>query len=179
MAGLELPVEPRKRTLFVFTCARSPQGMANVNGGRLPLMIDSSGVFCRPEGECFLAGNCPAPDPTVALNDYYPQHEEFEKIWIALATRAECFEAIRLTNLWAGHYDYNVLDQNAILGPHHEIGNFIFVNGFSGHGLQQSPAMGRGVSELLIYGEFRTLDLSQLGYERVVSGAAFPEKATT
>ncbi len=178
MAGLELPVEPRKRTLFVFTCAQSPQGKACVNGGRLPLMIDSSGVFCRPEGGCFLAGNAPDPDPAVALDDYDPQHDEFEKIWVALAERAECFETIRLVNFWAGHYDYNVLDQNAILGTHHEVENFIFVNGFSGHGLQQAPAMGRGVSELLIYEEFRTLDLRPLSYERIVRGEIFPEKAT-
>ena len=55
--------------------------------------------------------------------------------------------------------------------------NFIYANGFSGHGLQQGPAAGRGVSELIIYGGFRSLDLSEVGYERIVEGRPFLEKA--
>ncbi|MEM9098800.1 MAG: FAD-dependent oxidoreductase, partial [Pseudomonadota bacterium] len=69
------------------------------------------------------------------------------------------------------------LDHNAVIGPHPEVGNFFFQNGFSGHGLQQSAAMGRGMSELLTYGAYRALDLSDFGYERVVAGVPFVEKA--
>ena len=177
MVDLVIPIEPRKRTLFVFDCARSPQGSATVNNGQLPLMIDSSGIFCRPEGTCFLAGTTPNPDPAVDLDDFDPRHDEFETIWMGLATRSKNFEAIKLINYWAGHYDYNTLDQNAIVGPHTEVRNFIFANGFSGHGLQQSPAIGRGIAEWIIHGEFKTLDLSLLGYERVASGSPFVEKA--
>ena len=82
-----------------------------------------------------------------------------------------------MINKWVGHYAYNTLDQNAIVGPHPTITNFVFVNGFSGHGLQQSPAMGRGVAELLIHGGYRTLDLAPLGVERVLSGEPFLESA--
>ena len=78
---------------------------------------------------------------------------------------------------WTGHYAYNTLDQNVIIGPHHEVGNFVFMNGFSGHGMQQSPAVGRGVSELITYGEFRSLDLSPFGYERVVAHEPVVETA--
>lgn len=59
MAGLTVPVEPRKRSLFVFDCATSPEGTATVNNGRLPLMIDTSGTFCRPEGSFSLPAPCP------------------------------------------------------------------------------------------------------------------------
>jgi glycine/D-amino acid oxidase-like deaminating enzyme len=69
------------------------------------------------------------------------------------------------------------MDHNAILGPHNEISNFYFVNGFSGHGLQQSPAMGRGTAEMLIYGEYRTLDLTPFGYDRIAAGKKFAETA--
>jgi glycine/D-amino acid oxidase-like deaminating enzyme len=178
MAGLDVPVEPRKRTLFVYDCATTPEGSATVNGGRLPLMIDPSGVFCRPEGRYFLSGAPPVEDPAVDWDDFEPRWEEFEDIvWPALAARSPAFEAIKLVNQWAGHYDFNRLDHNLIVGRHPEVTNFIFANGFSGHGLQQGPAAGRGVSELITYGAFRTLDLSEVGYERIVENRPFLEKA--
>ncbi len=177
MADLTIPVEPRKRSTFVFDCATSPEGTANVNQGRLPLMIDPSGSFCRPEGKFFLAGTVPSDDPAVDWDDFEPRHDEFERLWIDLAERSESFEAIKLVNFWAGHYAFNTLDHNVIAGPHNEVKNFIFVNGFSGHGLQQSPAIGRGVSEWIIYGDYRTLDLSEIGYDRVVRNEPFLEKA--
>jgi len=177
MAGLTIPVEPRKRTIFIFHCADSPQGSAAVNDGRLPLMIDPSGVFCRPEGSCYMAGCTPDPDFAVSLDDFEPRYEEFENIWMHLAHRSQNFEAIKLVNFWAGHYDYNSLDQNAIVGPHSEVRNFIFASGFSGHGLQQSPAVGRGIAEWIAFGHYATLDLSELGYDRVANGNPLLEKA--
>ncbi len=178
MAGLDIPVEPRKRTIFVFDCATTPEGTANVNGGRLPLMIDPTGVFCRPEGKFFLTGCPPVEDPTADWDDFEPRYDEFEEIiWPALAERSPAFEAIKAVNQWAGHYDFNTLDHNLVVGRHPEVTNFIFANGFSGHGLQQGPAAGRGVSELIVYGAFRTLDLSEVGYERIVENRPFLEKA--
>ncbi|MBI1218312.1 MAG: FAD-dependent oxidoreductase [Rhodobacteraceae bacterium] len=178
MAGLDVPVEPRKRTLFVFDCAQTPEGSAAVNGGRLPLMIDPTGVFCRPEGRFFLTGCAPVEDPAVDWDDFEPRHEEFEEvIWPTLAERSAAFEAIKVVNQWAGHYDFNALDHNLIVGRHPEVTNFLFANGFSGHGLQQGPAAGRAVSELITYGGFRTLDLSEVGYERIAENRPFVEKA--
>ncbi|MFT3688603.1 NAD(P)/FAD-dependent oxidoreductase [Paenirhodobacter sp.] len=178
MAGLDVPVEPRKRTLFVFDCAKTPEGTAQVNEGRLPLMIDPSGVFCRPEGRFFLTGCPPVEDPAADWDDFEPRYEEFEEIiWPALAERSPGFEAIKVVNQWAGHYDFNTLDHNLIVGPHPEVTNFVYANGYSGHGLQQGPAAGRGVSELITYGGFRTLDLSEVGYERIVENRPFLEKA--
>lgn len=178
MAGLDVPVEPRKRTLFVFDCAQTPEGSATVNQGRLPLMIDPTGVFCRPEGRFFLSGAAPVQDPAVDWDDFEPRYEEFEEIiWPALANRSARFEAIKVVNQWAGHYDFNALDHNLIVGRHPEVTNFVYANGFSGHGLQQGPAAGRAVSELITYGGFRTLDLSEVGYERIAEGRPFLEKA--
>jgi glycine/D-amino acid oxidase-like deaminating enzyme len=178
MAGLDVPVEPRKRTLFVIDCAISPERTARVNDGRLPLMIDPSGTFCRPEGRFFLAGCAPVSDPAVDWDDFEPRYHEFEEIiWPALAARSKSFEAVKVVNQWAGHYDYNTLDHNLIVGRHPEVRNFIYANGFSGHGLQQGPATGRAVSELIIYDGFRTLDLAEVGYERVIEGRPFLERA--
>lgn len=178
MAGLDVPVEPRKRTLFVFDCAKTPEGSAGVNGGRLPLMIDPSGVFCRPEGRFFLSGAAPVEDPAVDWDDFEPCWPEFEDIiWPALANRSAQFEAIKVVNQWAGHYDFNTLDHNLIVGRHPQVTNFIFANGYSGHGLQQGPAAGRGVAELIIYNGYRSLDLTEVGYERILENRPFLEKA--
>lgn len=171
MAGLDIPVEPRRRSIFVVDC-RMPLGPG------VGLTIDPTGVFFRPEGKFYLMGTSPRHDPEVDPADFAVMHDEFEtEIWPTLANRVPAFEAIKVVNSWAGHYDYCTLDHNVILGPHAEVRNFLFANGFSGHGLQQSPAMGRGLCELITYGSFRTLDLSPFGYERVVANRPFLEDA--
>ncbi len=172
MAGIDIPVEPRKRFTWIFS-AEQPLDRD------LPLTIDPSGVHFRQDGpKTYLAGGHAHPDPAVDFDDFAMDHAIWEdKIWPTIATRIPQFEAIKVVTEWAGHYDYNTMDHNAILGPHTEVENFYFVNGFSGHGLQQSPAMGRGTAEMLIYGEYRTLDLSPFGFERIAQGRSFAESA--
>jgi glycine/D-amino acid oxidase-like deaminating enzyme len=171
MVGIELPVEPRKRYTYIFS-AETPLDRD------LPLTIDPSGVHMRTDGTYYLAGCPPDIDPAVDYDDFTEDHSLWEnKVWPAIANRIPQFEAIKLVNSWVGHYAYNTLDQNAVLGPHPKVKNFIFVNGFSGHGFQQSPAMGRGISEMIVYGEFRALDLSPFSFHRIVEGKPFLEKA--
>ena len=171
MAGIELPVEPRKRYTFIFE-AEQPLDRD------LPLTIDPSGVHMRTDGAYYLAGCPPDIDPAVDYDDFEADHDIWmNKLWPIIATRIPQFEAIRVTNMWVGHYAFNTLDQNAILGRHTQVENFIFVNGFSGHGLQQSPALGRGTAELITYGEYRSLDLTPFNYERIERNEPFNEKA--
>lgn len=171
MAGVSLPVEPRKRSLFVFSC---PQDI----GQPMPLTIDLSGVHCRSEGRMYLAGAVPKDDMAVDFDNFDVAYDEFEEIiWPALAHRVPAFEAIRLERAWAGHYEYNRLDQNAVIGPHPQIENLIFANGFSGHGLQHAPAVGRGLAEWIATGRYETLDLSPLSYRRIVENRPFRERA--
>jgi glycine/D-amino acid oxidase-like deaminating enzyme len=173
MAGLDIPIERRKRDLFIFSSAKPVEG-------RMPHVIDITGSFCRPEGQLYLTGNSPREedDGEAALDDFETRHADFEeRVWPAIANRIPQFDAIKLQRFWSCHYDYNTLDYNAIVGPHSEVGNFIFVNGFSGHGLQQSPAVGRAVAELVIHGACKTLDLSQMSFERVALGQPFLEEA--
>ena len=171
MVGAEIPVEPRKRFTFIFDAAEPLDR-------RLPLTIDPSGVHMRSDGDAYMTGCAPVVDPAVAHDDFAMNHDVWEdKIWPTIATRVPTFERIKVTSRWAGHYAHNRLDQNVIVGPHDEIENFVFMNGFSGHGIQQSPAMGRGVSEWITYGEFRSLDLAPLGYSRVPANEPFVETA--
>jgi len=171
MAGLELPVEPRKRYTFIFDAAEPLDR-------DLPLTIDPSGVHVRSEGDAYMAGCKPDVDPAVAYDDFVMDRDIWEdKVWPALAHRIPAFERIKVMNQWAGHYAHNRFDQNMVIGPDNEVGNFLFACGFSGHGLQQSPAVGRGISEFVTYGEYRTLDLSQLGYDRIARNEPFVETA--
>lgn len=172
MAGIAVPIEPRKRFTYVFS-AEQPLDRD------LPLTIDPSGVHVRQDGtSLYLAGGHSDYDPAVAYDDFEMDHDLWiDHIWPVLATRIPQFEAIKIEREWAGHYAYNAFDHNAVLGPHTEIKNFIFLNGFSGHGLQQSPAMGRGTAEFITYGTYKTLDLSPFHYERIPNNTPIIEKA--
>lgn len=172
MAGIELPVEPRKRFTWIFS-AEQPLDRA------LPLTIDPSGVHVREVGGgTYQCGAHTAADPAVDFDDFDMDFSLWENhVWPVIATRIPQFEAIKVTHEWAGHYAMNTLDQNAIIGPHGQVENFVFINGFSGHGLQQSPAMGRGIAEWLTYGEYRALDLTPFSYGRIASGTPIIEKA--
>ena len=102
--------------------------------------------MCGREGSVYITGGAEAEatDGPADPGDFEPDWSLFEEaIWPVLATRIPAFEAIKATRAWAGHYDYNTLDQNGVIGPHPEVSNFLFANGFSGHGLQQAPAVGR------------------------------------
>lgn len=171
MAGIDLPVEPRKRYTFIFDAAEPLDR-------DLPLTIDPSGVHMRSDGRYYLAGCPPDDDGPVDYDDFAADHAIWEqKVWPVLAHRVPAFETIKLTNMWVGHYAYNAFDQNAIVGAHSKVANFVFANGFSGHGLQQSSAIGRGVAELIATGAYQTLDLSPFGYDRIERGEKFVEKA--
>ena len=172
MAGIDIPVEPRKRYSWIFK-AEKPLDR------QLPLTIDPSGIHVRENGGgTYQAGGHGVADPAVDFDDFSMDHDLWEeKVWPILAHRIPNFESIKLMHDWAGHYSMNTLDQNAIVGPHNEVENFIFLNGFSGHGTQQAPAMGRAVSELLTYGAYQTLDMTPFHYERLMKGNRLIEKA--
>jgi FAD-dependent oxidoreductase domain-containing protein 1 len=166
---IDLPVRARKRTVFVFTCPTPID--------RCPLVIDPSGLWFRPEGERrFIAGVSPSSEDDADELPLDVDHAAFDALlWPILASRVPAFEALRVTGAWAGYYEYNTFDQNGIVGPHPRWRNLIFANGFSGHGLQQSPGVGRGIAELVVHGAYRTLDLSPLAFDRIAEKRALIE----
>jgi len=168
LAGIALPVEPRRRSVFVFDVREPP--------GPMPLVIDPTGTWFRPEGRFHIGGTTPADgnDPPGAPLEV--QHQEWDDmVWPVLAARVPAFEAAKVVNSWAGYYEYNTFDQNGIVGRHPEVESLIFATGFSGHGIQQSPAVGRAVAELIVHGSYRTIDLSPFGYERISAGRPIRE----
>ena len=170
MAGIpDLPVRSRKRFVYRIRCQDGPSDA--------PLTIDPSGVYFRPEGPDFLCGVSPDERRDPDTYDLDMEYELFEEsVWPTLAHRVPAFEVLKLGPSWAGHYAVNTLDQNAILGPHPSLLNFLFANGFSGHGLQHAPGVGRALSELIVHGEYRTIDLERFGFQRLTTGDLIKER---
>ena len=172
LAGIDLPVGPRKRYVYVLDCPAATEALH-----KAPLTVIPGGAYFRPEGRNFLAGLSPEEHQEPDNLDWEVDHAWFEEnIWPALAERVPLFEAIKVISAWVGHYDYNALDQNAVIGPHPEVTNFLFANGFSGHGLQQGPAAGNAIAELVIDGRYKTIDLARFGFDRIRNNQPLFEK---
>ena len=166
LAGVDLPVFARRRTVYVISCrvAMSP----------FPLLIDPTGFWIRPDGTKFIAGSSPQDD--VDDQPLQPDYDAFEsRLWPALAHRIPAFEEAKLERAWAGYFEMNTFDHNAILGAHESLENFLFMNGFSGHGMQQAPIVGRAMAELLLHGRFDTVDLSELLFARITENRPLHE----
>lgn len=172
MAGLKLDIQPKRRYTFIFK-AKEPLDRD------LPLTIDPTGVHFRQFGDDYLVG-CPplGEDATVGVEDFSAEETIWEdKVHPIISNRIPQFKDVEVIDFWMGHYDFNTFDYNVVIGPHDEVSNFHFTNGSSGHGSQQGPAVGRGVAEQIIYGEFRSMDLSPFLYERFAKGERVIERA--
>ncbi|KAK7420233.1 hypothetical protein QQX98_002888 [Neonectria punicea] len=173
LAGVDLPVEGRRRYIYIFS-VDEPLSQ------NLPLTIDPTGVQMRSYGERNYLVGCPpiGPDDAVDVDDFsYLEDVWTRKMLPVLKRRVPQFSTAKVTESWMGHYEFDKFDHNAIIGPHTEVSNMMFCVGFSGHGGQQAPACGRGVAELIVCGEFRTLDLSQLSYSRILLNKPLLERA--
>ena len=168
MAGLDIPVVPRKRCVFVFD---SPEKIPDA-----PFLMDTSGIFMRPEGHLYICGTAP---PTENADDDFGlaiDHALFDDIiWPALAHRVPGFERLRLLRAWAGLYEHNAFDHSSIIGRHPDVPNMVLACGFSGHGMMHSPAAGKATSELIIYGASRSVDLAPFAFERIAANRPIEE----
>lgn len=166
LVGEAIPVEPRKRTVSVFRAARIesfPNLVDPTVGGR--------GLYVRPYGEDYIAVIAPRAERDPATFDLDPDDYLFDEVVRdALARRVRGFEDAELVRTWAGHYEMNTFDQNAIVGPHPDVAGFWFACGFSGHGVMHAPASARGIAELVTHGAYETIDLSPFSIERIRAG---------
>ena len=170
MAGIELPVRPRKRTTFFYQCATPLP--------RCPMVIDQTGLHFRPEGDGYIGGIAPPPAEDPDRTDLDVDYGQWEnRVWPLLAHRVPAFAEVKMVRAWAGLFEVNTVDFNAVLGPHVRVRNLLFANGFSGHGFQQSPAVGRAIADLIAFGAYRTLDLRRFSFDRLVEGRPLKELA--
>jgi FAD-dependent oxidoreductase domain-containing protein 1 len=168
--GFDIPVHAKKRMIFTFECREALCDF--------PLLIDPTGVYCRPEGTGYLCGSAPPADADPdADGDFEVDYQFFDDhVWPALATRVPAFEAIKRGRAWAGHYDMNGFDHNALVGAVPGTSNVWLANGFSGHGLQQSPAVGRYLADRIQGAAATAIDLADLAPQRLLENRPLVEK---
>jgi glycine/D-amino acid oxidase-like deaminating enzyme len=167
LAGMDLPVNPMRRFEHFVELARELPPM--------PLIKDPDRLVIRPEGKGYSVGLVRSDEPRGMNFEMDPEWFQ-EVVWPACARRIPAFEALKLRREWAGLYDQNELDGNMILGNWPgRLDNFFVACGFSGHGLMHSPAVGRALAELIVHGRYETIDLSRMGYQRVLDNAPYPE----
>lgn len=167
-----LPVERRKRYVYVVHCPDAPVL-------DMPMICDPSGVYVRREGlgGKYVCGKSPHPDEEPATDNLDVDHDYFyEHIWPSLAHRIPAFEKLKVTSAWAGYYDYNTFDQNAIIGYHPYLQNLVFMNGYSGHGIQQAYGSSVCLSELMVNGEAKSADIKSFSFQRLINQKPFYEK---
>jgi len=167
--GVEIPVHSRKRCVFVFE--------SRERWAHCPLVINTDGVFFRPEGGHYVVGYSPPEEEDPDCDDFEVIWSQFDDVlWPSIAHRAPALESLKLVRAWAGHYDLNLFDHNAIVGKLPGYDNAYLAAGFSGHGVQQSPAVGRGLAELIAHGRYCALDLSDFAFDRIAAGRPLMER---
>jgi sarcosine oxidase subunit beta len=168
MVGIEIPVKPLRRQVFI----TAPFHLSN---HPIPLTIDlHRGWYFRQEGDGLLLSGPLDPKPSFNLDiDYEAMVETSENA----IYRVPVLKKARLARGWAGLYEISP-DHHAILGKVPAIEGFILANGFSGHGFQHSPAVGKAIAELIVDGEATTIDISSLSIERFGKGALIMEPMT-
>ncbi len=159
---ISLPVVPRKRYVFVVHCPAGPTDKIFV--------IGPSGEYIVPDGDrCYLCGVSPCEADEPMTDNLDSDHDFFdEKVWPLVSKTVPALEALKVKASWAGYYDYNTLDQNLVFGFHPFFDNFLIAAGASGHGLQQSPAIGRAVMEIILRDGPQTIDLRRFSIDRIL-----------
>lgn len=155
--NLPIPVVPLKRQIIQFNTEKE---LIN----QLPLTVDPTGVYFRHEGDSIITGY--AEDVKPGINFTWKRSFFLKELWPVLAHRISNFERAKIQSGWAGIYSHNTIDQNAIIGMHPQLNGYYLACGFSGHGMQQAPAVGKGLAELIQKGKYKNIDLHALRFER-------------
>jgi glycine/D-amino acid oxidase-like deaminating enzyme len=169
MAGIQLPVEPSPQMVFHLNPAET-------FAYNLPFVFTPRGQWFRHEsGKQIVTGKHRSDEPGFRFDWDRKCFEE--ELWPGLAHLIPSFNRLKLMRGWGGLYEENTLDHNALLGPYPGLDGLYVAVGFSGHGLMQSPAVGKGMSELIRTGRCETIDLSPLDADRLFTGRRVLEEA--
>ena len=169
MAGVEIPVEPNHRQVFV---AEPMIGLP----GPIPLTVDlrsGSYVHVEPNGSIILGGGDHGDRRGF---DASLDWSLLPRLIEAVTYRLPALESARIQRGWAGLREMTP-DELAIVGPVPETQGFFVAAGFSGHGFMHAPAIGKVMAELILDGKASTIDISALSLDRFRTGQLVPERA--
>ena len=156
MAGLEFPVKPYRRQVFMtkaFDAISKP----------IPMVIDFDALFYfRGEGPGLITGMSDRDEPP-SFNTHVDWNF-LEKVIEKAVHRAPVLEKAKILRGWGGLYAITP-DENPIIGMMSQVKGFFCAIGFSGHGFQHGPAVGRILSELILDG-YTDFDLTPFAYDR-------------
>lgn len=169
-AGIDLPVEPVMRTVHVVAHDEE------LGLGRVPSVFLPSGVYVLPERPTGSQVAWSTDDDPVGFDFTYRRAGFEERVWPELVGTLGGYDRLKVTSGWCGLYAMNTLDHNAILGAWPGLDGAYVACGFSGHGFQHTPAMGRYLAELIVDAPV-TLDLSRLSPQRILDGVPLREHA--
>ena len=159
--SVELPIAPTKRQVTVIETNARPENV-------LPLLFLPSGLYVVHEGAGVFTIGKSFPTDYVGYDDFTWECKTFEElVWPELVEYIPEFDRLKIQRGWAGLYEVNTLDGNAILGEWLELKGFFMAGGFSGHGFQQCHAVGRYIAELMLQ-KVPTLDLSIFSPKRIL-----------
>lgn len=167
-AGIHIPVEPVMRKVYLVD--------SQLVASQLPNVFLPSGVYAIPEGDSSFEMGWSRPSDPVGFDFTFSRAGFEESIWPELVATLPAFDELAVTGGWRGLYAMNTLDNNAILGEWPTLGAYFNASGFSGHGFQHTPAMGRYLAELITDSPI-SLDLSRLGPQRIIDGIPLSENA--
>ena len=170
MAGVPLPVEARRRCVFGFDAQAAVPDC--------PLVIDTSGIWFRPEGEAFITAVSPPPEEDHDGLPLTVDHAPVRRADLAGPGRARARVRCHQASATPGPATTNTARSTGTRssGRTPRLTNLLFATGFSGHGIQHAPAVGRAIAELVIHGAYTTLDLGLFAYERLVEGRRVIER---
>ncbi len=158
--GVDLPIEPTKRQVFVLETMARPEGI-------LPGLFAPSGLYVFHERDNTFTCGKSLPDDPIGFEFTWDRRVFINTLWPELVELVPAFDRLKVARGWAGLYAVNTFDGNAILGEWPELGGFFLANGFSGHGFQQCHAVGRYIAELIL-GQTPALDLSIFSPQRIL-----------
>ena len=159
-AGVDLPVEPVVRSVFVVETDRDW-------GESLPSIFLPSGAYVLSEGGRRFLMAWSRPEDPVGYNLRHHRSDFYDVVWPEIVAHLPNLDRVRVVGGWAGLYAVNTFDGNAILGQWPEVEGLYLANGFTGHGFQQCHAVGRHLAEMIL-DHPPSLDLARFGPLRIL-----------
>uniref|UniRef100_A0A915EPK4 FAD-dependent oxidoreductase domain-containing protein 1 n=1 Tax=Ditylenchus dipsaci TaxID=166011 RepID=A0A915EPK4_9BILA len=174
LLSVPLPIVCRRRTNYVIHAPEVP-------ALQMPALVDTSGVFCRPEGVGFnyICGKNPTKRDILTTKNEVIEEVDYDffyrDVWPHLVKRVPAFKNAKVINAWNMYEDANTFDEAPVFGEHLLHNNFYQMCGLAGYGSQLSIAAGKLVSEKYLDRTYVTTNVRKFDMRRIMQGTRYQE----